>query len=57
MCEIIESVATKAREDISVEYIKTVMERLGDSIEKAMEFLKIPESQWEHYKAVLAENS
>ena len=61
MCEIVEKAAEqiaerKAKEKVleaKLEDIKVVMEKLNGTVENAMEFLDMPQEQWDKYKSLM----
>ena len=61
MCEIVEKATEqiaerKAKEKVleaKLEDIKVVMEKLNGTVENAMEFLDIPQEQWDKYKSLM----
>lgn len=53
MCEMIENYGDKRADRAILEKIKVVMKKLNETAEKAMEFLDIPQQDWEKYKAML----
>lgn len=61
MCEIVEKATEqiaerKAKEKVleaKLEDIKVVMEKLNGTVENAMEFLDMPQEQWDKYKSLM----
>ena len=53
MCKVMEDMRNEADERRAIADIKSVMESFGVTIEKAMEALKIPVTQWDRYAGLV----
>ena len=53
MCKAMEDMRNEVAEQTKLDDIKNIMATFGVSIEKAMEALKIPKSQWNTYMGLL----
>ena len=57
MCKVMEDMRKEVDERRSVADIKSVMESFGVTIEKAMETLKIPVTQWDRYAGLVGKKT
>lgn len=53
MCKALEDMRNEVAEQTKLDAIKSVMKTLGLSVEKAMEAIEIPKSQWNTYIGLL----
>ena len=53
MCKALEDMRNEVAEQTKLDNIKSIMKTLGLSVEKAMEAIEIPKSQWNTYIGLL----
>ena len=57
MCKVMEDMRNEEAKKTKMDDIKNVMESFGVTIEKAMEALKIPVTQWDMYMGLVGKKT